>query len=347
MRAHGHLGDEETGGDLGGREPFGEKLEDLPLALAKLDAGALCEQHLSATAALAELLDQLRDQGAGERRLPCEDSAQVGRELAPVDVLQQIAGSTRAEGVEEVGVVARDGEHDDRGLGQPLRDGPRCSDPAARHVDVEQANRRVLFERELNRCIRGGSLAANLEAVLLEDRANPGPGRGVVVRDHDPDPLAHGSRTSMRVPSPSSEQRLKRPPSASARSRMLTRPKPPTRVWRGSKPEPSSAMRRKVPCPFVSSTETFSAPPWRPALVIASRTMRMSASRSSGETDAPAQTSMLSWTPTRPATSSAACTRATSSGSSTGLVSAAIARLDSSSARSAAAARAPLDSATM
>ena len=91
------------------------------------------------------------------------------------------------------------------------------------------------------------------------------------------------------VPPPASEESLKRPPSASARSRMLTSPKPPTRVCLGSKPEPSSAIRSSVPCPFVSSTETFSAPPWRPAFVIASRTMRMRASRSSGETSAPSR----------------------------------------------------------
>src|SRR4029453_11084629 len=105
---------------------------------------------------------------------------------------------------------------------------------------------RTLLERELDGRIRGRGLAADLESIGLEHFADAGPRRGVVVRDDDPDPLAHGSRTSIRVPSPSSEQSLNRPPSASVRSRMLTRPKPPARVCAGSKPEPSSAIRRKV-----------------------------------------------------------------------------------------------------
>ena len=54
-------------------------------------------------------------------------------------------------------------------------------------------------------------------------------------------------RTSMLVPVPASERSVKRPPRASARSRMLTSPKPPARACAGSKPLPSSAIRRRVP----------------------------------------------------------------------------------------------------
>ena len=105
MRAHGHLRDEEAGRDLGGRQAFAQELEDLPLALAEAHARPLGEKHGPPPAALPELLDQLRHEGAGEGRLPGEDSAEVGGELATVDVLEEIARGAGAEGVEEVSIV--------------------------------------------------------------------------------------------------------------------------------------------------------------------------------------------------------------------------------------------------
>ena len=155
--------------------PSAQELEDLPLPLAELHARALGQQHLPPAAALAELLDQLRDERAGERRLPCEDASQVDGKLPPIDVLEQITRRPGPQRVEEVGVVARNGEHDDCRLRQPLGDGPRGRDPAARHVDVEQADRRPLLQRELNRRIRARRLAAHLEAVAPRARRESPP----------------------------------------------------------------------------------------------------------------------------------------------------------------------------
>ena len=64
------------------------------------------------------------------------------------------------------------------------------------------------LERRSTARIRARRLAADLEAVVLEHGTDSGARRRVVVGDHDPDPLAHGRRTSMRVPSPASEEKL-------------------------------------------------------------------------------------------------------------------------------------------
>ena len=57
-----------------------------------------------------------------------------------IRVLHEVAGSARPEGVEEIVVGARDGEHDDRRVGKPCRDVASGADAVSRHPDVEQSD---------------------------------------------------------------------------------------------------------------------------------------------------------------------------------------------------------------
>src|SRR5512143_2494979 len=77
-----------------------------------------------------------------------------------------------------------------------------------------------------------GGLADDLEAtLLLEQTGERAPEQGVIVDDQDADlPVRHherprGSSTPSRVPWPGTLRTLRRPPTASARSRMLFSPK--------------------------------------------------------------------------------------------------------------------------
>jgi hypothetical protein len=56
---------------------------------------------------------------------------------------------------------------------------PAAGDPAARHVDVEEADGRPLREGHARLRIRARRLAAHVEAVLLENGADPSPCRRV------------------------------------------------------------------------------------------------------------------------------------------------------------------------
>ena len=223
-------------------------------------------------------------------------------------------------------------------VGTCARDLGHRADAAAGHLDVEQADVRALARRAA--AIASSAVArlgADLAAAALERHADAGARRRVVVGDED----AHGA-SRQHAPRPSCRRRARRrssklPPSDSVRSRMLVSPK----LWlergaSGSKPPPSSMTRSQTPSPSRSSRVTVRAWPWRAAFATASRAIRSSASRHSGGTSMPALEVECSRAPTRSATSCAAWPSATSSGSSIGRLSAAIAPRDSSSARSTA-----------
>src|SRR5207245_1283548 len=114
-------------------------------------------------------------------------------------------------------------------------------DPVARHMDVEQAN--LGPQANGARDCRGpvGTFRHDAEAAVLECEADAAPHRQVVVRDQHRRSV-HGNVTSIVVPCPRPETTRNSPPSASARSRMLVRPKPPeSRPGSGgSKPRPLS-----------------------------------------------------------------------------------------------------------
>src|SRR5215210_9081074 len=105
---------------------------------------------------------------ARQRGLALQDAAK--REWQPfgIDVLEQVAGGTYAKGVEEVRVTARDREHHDRRVGNPLRDLLGGTDAVAGHLDVEQAHIGTLPLGRLDRGWPVLGLGADLEPAALE-----------------------------------------------------------------------------------------------------------------------------------------------------------------------------------
>src|SRR5215213_7507825 len=89
---------------------------------------------------------------------------------------------------------------------------------------------------------------------------------------------AQGSQTSTRAPRSFRGLTCTRPPSAWARSRMLTSPNPRPLGASDDIPSPSSSIVSRRPSLRARRTSTDRARPWRAAFVIASRTMRVSAS---------------------------------------------------------------------
>src|SRR5207248_4831814 len=225
-------------------------------------------------------------------------------------------------------------QHHHRQAGVVVGDRRSRGDPVAGHLDVEQADVRLLLGRGLDRASGVARLGHDLEPGPLERGLHARARRSMVIGEDYPDLpfLGYGSSTSILVPAPGDEVTRKSAPSARARSLMLVRPKPPPSRAAGSKPMPSSPTLSLTPFEFESSIVTTLAWPWRAVLLTATRTILISASRVEGSTSIPSSRSSRSRTPTRPATSSAACATAASSGSSIGRVSAEIALRDSSRA---------------
>ena len=200
---------------------------------------------LAARAAVAELADEAGDEHARDRRVALDDVEQREREPLGVDVLQQVAGRAGADRVEEVVVLARDGQHHHSRLRQACGDLPGRGDAAAGHADVEQADLGQMAHRRVDGRRRVGHVGTDAEGpMLLQRRADVGAGRRVVVCDENRDSL-HGSTRSTRVPAPGADFTSSLAPRARARSCMVCRPKVACR--RGaevSKPMPSSLTRR-------------------------------------------------------------------------------------------------------
>src|SRR5205814_5875938 len=102
-------------------------------------------------------------------------------------------------------------------------------------------------EGALHGGVARADVADHLEAALALERSSHARSCwSVVVGEQDADLAvgAHGITTSMTVPLPTPDRTRSCPPSACARSRMLTRPNPhPSSVSAGSKPTPLSAIR--------------------------------------------------------------------------------------------------------
>src|SRR5581483_1698601 len=95
--------------------------------------------------------------------------------------------------------------------------------------------------------VRGARLLDDLDVDLgLEQHPQAGADESVVVDDqhlrrHQSGDSSGTSATSV-VPAPNADSIEMRPPTSATRSRMPTSPRPPSRVFAGSKPLPSSSI---------------------------------------------------------------------------------------------------------
>src|SRR4029079_5964087 len=111
-------------------------------------------------------------------------------------------------------------------------------------------------------------------AIALQQRPQPLAERLVIVDERDAH--AHQTCTSIRVPSPRRLSIVKRPPRNSARSRMVSSPRPVVLSASASKPTPSSAMvsENSGACALLTRIAMVLAPVRLTQLVSASWTMR-------------------------------------------------------------------------
>ena len=290
MRAHRRGRDHERAGDLRRRHLAAHQLEHLPLARGQPRL-ALARGHQRAPArrAVAELLDQARDQRHRQRGLAGHHVAQRARQPLGLGVLEQVARRARAQRREDVAVVARDRQHDHARRRQPRRDLPRRGEPAAGHVDVEQREVGLLAQRRVHRPRRVLGRG--------DDRRSRRPGRAP---SRCPRASARGHRRRGRVPdlwqhhldestgaADGLEAELCRRPARRARASRSGRSRRPRgRCWRrrGSRSRRRSRARAAA-CP-ARSTRTWRAPPWWAALRTASEMIRISSARTSGVTSA-------------------------------------------------------------
>ncbi len=83
-----------------------------------------------------------------------------------------------------------------------------------------------MLQHGLDRAARVGRLGDDVKAAFLECEADSESGGSMVVGQDDAQPLGYGSPTSTTVPVPGLEKMFSPPPSISARSPMLTSPRP-------------------------------------------------------------------------------------------------------------------------
>ena len=220
---------------------------------------------------------------------------------------------------------------------QPLEDGVDGGDRAAAQALVDEADVRALAHRRLDRRPRVQRLAADLQARRLERHPDPDARRRVRRGEqHAHAASAHGSITTISVPSCGCDRTRSCAPICSARSRMPVEPVSPGLLVQ-QRPDRSRRRRlrsaRRSSGPSASSRRICRACPCRAAFVTASPTIRINASRSGADSSRPSTQRDFTHPPQRPAASSATRVSAAPSGSSVGRTSAAMTSRDSSSAR--------------
>ena len=122
--------------------------------------------------------------------------------------------------------------------GSGRRDAARRGDAVARHADVEQADVGLVLGGQKHGRVGGRGLRTDGESRGFECLGDHGAELRVVVGDQHGH--RHGISTSIVAPCPGAVVIVNTPPIASARSRMLVRPKPVLSTV-ASKPSPLSA----------------------------------------------------------------------------------------------------------
>ena len=192
--------DEQPLGDFGRAGALAHQLEHVPLAPG--EPGRLPVGHGDPPVlAVTEFVDQAGHEGPGKHGLPGQHALQRVADGGLVQALEQIPRRAGPERVEEVLVLARHGEHDDRGVRQRAGDLRRGGNAVPRHVDVEQADVGPLALGPLDRAGGVGGFHADVEVPgALQRVAHQRPGPGVVVGQQDGDGRAHPNATATRVP---------------------------------------------------------------------------------------------------------------------------------------------------
>ena len=114
MRAHRVLGDVEPGGDLVGAEVLVEEQEHLDLAGRELLRDLVGDTAHAAT--FADTIEQPAGDRAGQSRLAVRDTPKEQGDALRWLALQEIAGSSRADRLEQILVRSRCREDDDLAL---------------------------------------------------------------------------------------------------------------------------------------------------------------------------------------------------------------------------------------
>jgi hypothetical protein len=116
VAADGHGRDAQAPRDLPRGQALAQGLEDLPLALAEGDGERGTHARAAAQPGDAQLVEQPRDEAAGDRGLAGEDAQQRLPERLRLDVLGQVAHRAGADGREQLAVVEAAGQqHGARG----------------------------------------------------------------------------------------------------------------------------------------------------------------------------------------------------------------------------------------
>src|SRR5262249_48400864 len=167
-------------------------------------------------------------------------------------VLQEESTCAGAQCFEHVLVVVegRQHQHSLGGLGHPTHDRFRGLDAvAAGHLDIHEDYVRPEVPCESDALVAVSGLTDDLNVRLgVEDHAQPGPDKRLVIYDEQPDHAelpSNGSSTRTRKPAPGPGPASTRPPNIAARSRMPIRPWPPPAA--GTEPRPLSETSSSSP----------------------------------------------------------------------------------------------------
>src|SRR5437763_4698277 len=183
---HGVLGDEQLVGDVLVVESLGHQPQDLELAVGELRRDAL---RVPATwAQCGELREQLRGHGRRDPGLPRPHRADGVGDLFDRDLLEEVAGGARLDGLVEVGFLVGHREHEDLHVGELLADLLGGLDPRATgHPDVHQHDVGLEAPGPLHGLGAVAGLPHHLDVGLAgEDHLEPTAEQGVVVNDEDP-----------------------------------------------------------------------------------------------------------------------------------------------------------------
>src|SRR5579884_410581 len=248
------------------------QLQDL-----QLPRGEDVELLLGRAAPFDEVLDQRRDRRRVEERLAAHRPPNRVDDVLVGVGLEDVAGGAGLERFEEELLAVVHREHEQLQLRLALVQLCGCLDPGRlRHRDVEDHEIDVRGHRFLHRFgpIRG--FGDDLEVGLgVEDALQAGADDRVVVGDQDPrderdrhQGSAAGTSSRTSAPPPLAVLTASAPPTRSARSRIPRKPPCPLSAVAGSRPRPSSAIRRTtLPGPGSSTISTCVAPAWRATLV--------------------------------------------------------------------------------
>jgi hypothetical protein len=189
IRVHGLRSDAEGGGDLPIGVPFGDELQDLPLAVGERHP---LYRHRTFGGEVA-LDDHARDLGA-QVEVAALDRADRLQQLGGGGLLEEVAPRARLQGPQDVGLIGIHREDDDLRLRKEPAELARRLDPVQeRHRDVHDDDVGEGAPRLLDRLVPvlGGADDGDV-VLLLQQRQQSLAHDRVIVGEEYPGALAHG-----------------------------------------------------------------------------------------------------------------------------------------------------------